>query len=132
MISYNNVPKSVPKTFLKTFQKIVLRMLIQRDSFLKFLNLCIYLKLCKKRVCICFLYRKAFGVIFFRNFRNTVRGCKKFLGTTLGTNKEQFREQVKANLEESIKELDRLNKVYSHDFSLETEKTFNSYVPCSS
>jgi hypothetical protein len=67
-------------------------------------------------------------VIFFRNFRNTVRGCKKFLGTTLGTNKEQFREQVKANLEESIKELDRLNKVYSHDFSLEAEKTFNSYV----
>jgi hypothetical protein len=31
-------------------------------------------------------------------------------------------------IEESIKELDRLNKVYSHDFSLEAEKTFNSYV----
>lgn len=39
---------------------------------------------------------------------------------------------VKAVIEEAVKELDRLNKIYSHDFSLETEKTFNSYVPCSS
>lgn len=71
-------------------------------------------------------------MIFFRNFRNTVRGRKEFSGTTLGTNKEQFREQVKVVIEEAVKELDRLNKIYSHDFSLETEKTFNSYVPCSS
>ena len=38
-------------------------------------------------------------MIFFRNFRNTVRGRKEFSGTTLGTNKEQFREQVKVVIE---------------------------------
>lgn len=43
---------------------------------------------------------------------------------------EKEANKVKADLEESIKELDKFNKMYSHDFSVNTGKTKQSYVSC--